>query len=76
MTVPAEQRTSAPTRPDETITCVVEIPKGSRNKYEYDHDLGTIKAVRAGRDRDAALLEIEQSRMRYCMRYCTNGSPD
>jgi inorganic pyrophosphatase len=31
---------------DETITCVVEIPKGSRNKYEYDHELGAIKLDR------------------------------
>jgi inorganic pyrophosphatase len=28
------------------ITCVVEIPKGSRNKYEYDPKLGAIKLDR------------------------------
>jgi len=32
---------SEPT-PDELV-CVVEIPKGSRNKYEYDERLGGIK---------------------------------
>ncbi|MDQ6605722.1 MAG: inorganic diphosphatase [Actinomycetota bacterium] len=28
---------------EEAFICVVEIPKGSRNKYEYDADLGGIK---------------------------------
>jgi inorganic pyrophosphatase len=28
------------------LTCVVEIPKGSRNKYEYDPDLGAVKLDR------------------------------
>jgi inorganic pyrophosphatase len=28
------------------LNCVVEIPKGSRNKYEYDKDLGAIKLDR------------------------------
>jgi inorganic pyrophosphatase len=27
----------------ESFVCVVEIPKGSRNKYEYDPELGAIK---------------------------------
>jgi inorganic pyrophosphatase len=27
---------------DEALTVVVEIPKGSRNKYEMDHDTGAI----------------------------------
>jgi inorganic pyrophosphatase len=31
---------------DQPLTCVVEIPKGSRNKYEFDHDLGAIKLDR------------------------------
>jgi inorganic pyrophosphatase len=31
---------------DETLRCVVEIPKGSRNKYEYDSELGAIKLDR------------------------------
>jgi inorganic pyrophosphatase len=28
------------------LTCIVEIPKGSRNKYEYDPELGAIKLDR------------------------------
>ena len=28
------------------LMCVIEIPKGSRNKYEYDPDLGGIKLDR------------------------------
>jgi inorganic pyrophosphatase len=28
------------------LTCVVEIPKGSRNKYEWDPDLGGVKLDR------------------------------
>jgi inorganic pyrophosphatase len=28
------------------LTCVIEIPKGSRNKYEYDSALGAIKLDR------------------------------
>src|SRR5207248_1525676 len=28
------------------LTCIVEIPKGSRNKYEYDPDIGAIKLDR------------------------------
>jgi inorganic pyrophosphatase len=31
---------------DEPLTCVVEIPKGSRNKYEYDPQQGAIKLDR------------------------------
>jgi inorganic pyrophosphatase len=32
---------------DETpLTCVIEIPKGSRNKYEYDVELGAIRLDR------------------------------
>jgi inorganic pyrophosphatase len=31
---------------DQPITCLVEIPKGSRNKYEYDAELGGIKLDR------------------------------
>jgi inorganic pyrophosphatase len=30
----------------ETFTVIIEIPKGSRNKYEYDHELGGIKLDR------------------------------
>jgi inorganic pyrophosphatase len=28
---------------DDPLICMVEIPMGSRNKYEYDRDLGAIK---------------------------------
>ena len=31
---------------DFRLTCVIEIPKGSRNKYEYDPELGGIKLDR------------------------------
>ena len=31
---------------DEVLNCVIEIPKGSRNKYEYDPELGGIKLDR------------------------------
>ena len=31
---------------DETIDVVVEIPKGSRNKYEMDHHTGVIRLDR------------------------------
>ena len=30
----------------ERVDCIVEIPKGSRNKYEWDKDLGRIKLDR------------------------------
>jgi len=28
--------------PEDSFSCVVEIPKGSRNKYEYDHERGAL----------------------------------
>jgi inorganic pyrophosphatase len=31
---------------DDPLLCYVEIPKGSRNKYEYDEELGAIKLDR------------------------------
>jgi inorganic pyrophosphatase len=31
---------------DAPLVCVVEAPKGSRNKYEYDHELDAIKLDR------------------------------
>jgi inorganic pyrophosphatase len=31
---------------DTQLICLVEIPKGSRNKYEYDHELDVIKLDR------------------------------
>ena len=40
MSEPIQQRSSEPAGPAFTIRCVVEIPKGSRNKYEYDHAVG------------------------------------
>ena len=30
----------------EPLNCVIEIPRGSRNKYEYDEDIGAIKLDR------------------------------
>jgi inorganic pyrophosphatase len=33
-------------RMDDTIDVLVEIPKGSRNKYEYDHELHVIRLDR------------------------------
>lgn len=32
--------------PDEVIDVIVEIPKGSRNKYEMDHETGVIRLDR------------------------------
>jgi inorganic pyrophosphatase len=32
--------------PPQPLTCVVEIPKGSRNKYEYDPELSAIRLDR------------------------------
>ncbi len=32
--------------PEVPLICVIEIPKGSRNKYEYDAELGAIKLDR------------------------------
>ena len=31
---------------EQELTVVIEIPKGSRNKYEFDHELGGIKLDR------------------------------
>jgi len=31
---------------DHELTVIIEIPKGSRNKYEFDHELGGIKLDR------------------------------
>jgi inorganic pyrophosphatase len=31
---------------DQELTVIIEIPKGSRNKYEFDHELGGIKLDR------------------------------
>jgi inorganic pyrophosphatase len=32
--------------PQDAFVAVIEIPKGSRNKYEFDHELGAIKLDR------------------------------
>jgi inorganic pyrophosphatase len=32
-----------PSVPDDPLTCLIEIPKGSRNKYEWDEELAAIK---------------------------------
>ena len=31
---------------DDRFVAIIEIPKGSRNKYEYDHEIGAIKLDR------------------------------
>lgn len=31
---------------EQPLTCIVEIPKGSRNKYEWDHELDRIRLDR------------------------------
>jgi len=36
----------APPMPDAPVHCLVEIPKGSRNKYTWDEELGAIKLDR------------------------------
>ena len=42
MIAPRLARLAPWTAPAEVLTVVVEIPKGSRNKYEIDHETGTI----------------------------------
>jgi inorganic pyrophosphatase len=37
---------SSGTEPETAVPVVVEIPKGSRNKYEFDHDTGRIRLDR------------------------------
>ena len=32
--------------PEESLHCLIEIPKGSRNKYQWDEELGGIKLAR------------------------------
>ncbi len=41
MSAPPESQ--SPQERDAPLICVVEIPKGGRNKYEYDPELGGIK---------------------------------
>lgn len=49
----------------DSLLCVVEIPRGGRNKYEYDPKLGVIKLDRfisASDNRVAAFEAIEKAR--------------
>jgi len=32
--------------PPEVIYAIIEVPKGSKNKYEYDHELGVFRLAR------------------------------
>lgn len=41
---------SAGSNPPEEVNLVVEIPKGSKNKYEYDKELGVIRLDRVLHD--------------------------
>ena len=45
---------------EQPLICYVEVQKGSRNKYEYDSDLG----VDGWYSREDALAEIESARQR------------
>jgi inorganic pyrophosphatase len=46
MIEPDHEHDAEPARSPDTVECFVEIPKGSRNKYEYDTRLGAIKLDR------------------------------
>ena len=49
------------------LTCLVEIPKGSRNKYEYDEERDEpdrLTAIEGWADRAAAEREIEHATTR------------
>jgi inorganic pyrophosphatase len=41
--MPAPAENEPPEQREPPLICVVEIPKGGRNKYEYDPELGGIK---------------------------------
>jgi inorganic pyrophosphatase len=43
VTAPVRQFAANPSSPVDTVKCLVEIPKGSRSKYDYDPELGAIK---------------------------------
>lgn len=53
----------------EPLHCLVEIPKGSRSKYEWDAELGTLgedgDPLDGWYERDVALRIIEESRVRW-----------
>ena len=38
-----KRRKAPPRKTQETVTVMIEIPKGSRNKYEFDKKTGNIK---------------------------------
>ena len=44
--LPGTLRRMPDDRPDEPLVAIVEIPKGSSNKYEWDEELGAIKLDR------------------------------
>jgi inorganic pyrophosphatase len=46
MIEPVREHESDPVSPPGTVACFVEIPKGSRNKYEYDARLGGLRLDR------------------------------
>jgi inorganic pyrophosphatase len=46
MIQPVSEHDSDPASSPGTVECFVEIPKGSRNKYEYDAKLGRLKLDR------------------------------
>ena len=46
MSDPVDQLADQPSSSVEAIKCLVEIPKGSRNKYEYDQEFGGMKLDR------------------------------
>jgi inorganic pyrophosphatase len=46
VTAPVRQFAARPSSSVDTVNCLVEIPKGSRNKYEYDPELGAMKLDR------------------------------
>jgi inorganic pyrophosphatase len=48
------------------IEVVVEIPKGTRNKYEADHETGTTPG--GWRSREVAERIVEEARDRYLSR--------
>ena len=45
-TVPNPRRVTCRSVAADTFTAIIEIPKGSRNKYEYDHETHAIKLDR------------------------------
>ena len=60
VTAPVRQFAANPSSPVDTVKCLVEIPKGSRNKYDYeDLDPNRRSSVKGWRDREAAWGEIE-----------------